>query len=55
MFKITKDDLAKKTDAQLTALFQQATLGLSAAKCNLAAVQSLLTMIRTERASRPSP
>ncbi|GAD51077.1 hypothetical protein NT2_16_00130 [Caenibius tardaugens NBRC 16725] len=56
MFKITKADLAKKTDAQLAALFQQAALGLSAAKCNLAAAQSLLAMIRTERANRrPSP
>lgn len=56
MFKITKADLAKKSDAQLTALFRQATLGLSAAKCNLAAAQSLLAMIRAEFAKRgPSP
>ena len=56
MFKITKADLAKKSDAQLAAFFQQAALGLSAAKCNLAAAQSLLAMIRAERASRrPSP
>jgi hypothetical protein len=52
MFKINKSDLAKKTDAQLTALFQQATIGLSAAKSDLAAAQSLLAMIRIERASR---
>lgn len=32
MFKMTKGDLAKKSDAQLAALFQQATFGLSAAK-----------------------
>lgn len=56
MFKMTKGDLAKKSDAQLAALFQQATLGLSAAKSDLATVQSLLAMIQAERASRrPTP
>jgi len=56
MFKMTKGDLAKKSDAQLAALFQQATLGLSAAKTDLASAQSLLAMIHAERANRrPSP
>lgn len=56
MFKMTKGDLAQKTDAQLAALFQQATIGLSAVKSDLATAQSLLAMIRTERANRrPSP
>ena len=52
MFKMTKGDLAQKSDAQLAALFQQATLGLSAAKSDLATAQSLLAMIATERANR---
>lgn len=52
MFKSTKGDLAKKSDAQLAALFQQATLGLSAAKSKLASAQSQLAIIRAELASR---
>lgn len=56
MFKMTKDDLAKKTDAQLAALFQQASVGLAAAKLDVASAQSHLAMIRAEIASRvPSP
>jgi hypothetical protein len=55
MFKMTKGDLAKKSDAQLAALFQQATLSLSAAKSDLASAQSLLAIIRTERANRRTP
>lgn len=53
MFKITKHDLAKKTDAQLAALFQEASHGLAANKGPvLAAAQSLLAMIRAEIARR---
>ena len=52
MFKITKDDLSKKTDAQLAALFQEASHGLVAKGPTLAVVQSLLAMIRTEIARR---
>lgn len=52
MFKITKNDLTKKTDAQLAALFQQAVIGLSVAKSDRAAAQTLLAMIRAERANR---
>lgn len=56
MFKMTKGDLAQKSDAQLAALFQQATLGLSAVKSDLATAQLLLAMIAAERANRrPSP
>jgi len=56
MFKMTKGDLAQKSDAQLAALFQQATLGLSAAKSDLASAQSLLAMIRNELGRRgPAP
>ncbi|WP_288804734.1 hypothetical protein [uncultured Novosphingobium sp.] len=52
MFKMTKDDLAKKTDAQLTALFQEASKGLIATKSGLASAQSLLAMISAEIARR---
>lgn len=56
MLKMTKGDLAQKSDKQLAALFLQVTLGLSAAKSDLASAQSSLAMIRTERANRrPSP
>lgn len=52
MFKITKDDLAKKTDAQLTALFQEVSEGLIVTKPFIASAQSLLAMIRAEFAKR---
>lgn len=52
MFKMTKDDLAKKTDAQLTALFQETSKGLIATKSGLASAQSLLVMISAEIARR---
>ena len=52
MFKMTKDDLSKKTDAQLTALFQEASRVLAASDPDLASTQSLLTMIRAEIAKR---
>jgi len=56
MFKITKADLAKKTDAQLAALFQQATGGLTATGSDLATAQSALAIIRAEIAARgPAP
>lgn len=56
MFKITKSDLAKNTDAQLAALFQEASIGLAAAKPDLALTQSLIAMIVAERACRgPAP
>lgn len=52
MFKITKDDLAKKTNAQLAALFQEVSLGLSVASSIIASAQSALALIRTELAAR---
>lgn len=56
MFKITKDDLAKKTDAQLAALFQEVSLGLSVAGSIIASTQSALALIRAEIARRgPRP
>ena len=56
MFKITKTDLAKKTNAQLAALFQEASKGLTAAKSDIASAQALLALIRAEIAKRgPSP
>lgn len=48
MFKMTKEDLAKKTNAQLAALFQEASKGLIATKPEIASAQSLLAMIRAE-------
>jgi hypothetical protein len=56
MFKMTKGDLAAKSNAQLFALFQEASKGLIAAKTELASAQSLLAMIRDELARRgPAP
>lgn len=52
MFKITKDDLAKKTDAQLTALFQEVSKGLTAKGPDLPAAQSLVRTICSELARR---
>lgn len=56
MFKITKDDLTKKTDAHLAVLFQEASKGLAGKGPALAQAQSLLAMIRAENARRgPRP
>ncbi len=56
MFKLTKGDLATKTNAQLFALFQEASKGLIATNPDLASAQSLLAMIRAEIAKRgPTP
>lgn len=52
MFNITKDDLAKKSDVQLTALFQQASQRLQPNGSALPQAQSLLAMIRAEIAKR---
>jgi hypothetical protein len=52
MFKMTKGDLAKKSNAQLAALFQQASKGLTTAQSDLSWAQSLVAMIRAEIASR---
>jgi hypothetical protein len=56
MFKINKNDLAKKTDAQLAALFQEVAKGINPSSPNRPAAQSLLAMIAAERAKRgPQP
>ncbi len=52
MFKVTKDDLAKKTDAQLAALFQEASKGLANGKPDLSSTHSLVVLIRAEIARR---
>lgn len=56
MFKMTKGDLASKSNSQLAALFQEASKSLIATQADLASAQSLLAMIRAEIAKRgPSP
>jgi hypothetical protein len=56
MFKMTSHDLAKKSDAQLSALFQEVSIGLVASKAQVALAQSLLAMINSERSKRsPAP
>lgn len=56
MLKLTRDDLHRKTDAQLAALFQEASKGLASGKPDLASAQSLVAMIRAEIAGRgPRP
>jgi hypothetical protein len=56
MYKMTKGDLAAKSNAQLFALFQEASKGLIAATSDIGSAQSLLAMIRAEIAKRgPSP
>lgn len=56
MFNITKDDLTKKSDVQLTALFQQASQRLQPNESDLPQVQLLLALIRAEIAKRgPRP
>lgn len=52
MFKITKGDLAAKSDSQLSAIFQEATESLIAANSEIATLQSLLAKIRAEIAKR---
>lgn len=52
MFKMTSNDLARKTDAQLSALFQMAAKSFGRSSTDTASAQSLLTMIRAEIARR---
>lgn len=52
MFIITKDDLARKTDVQLAALFQEVSKGLSTTRPGTASAQSLAVMILAEIARR---
>jgi hypothetical protein len=51
MFKINKADLAKKTDSQFAALFQDASKALGTEATRNSA-QTLLFMIRAEPARR---
>lgn len=56
MFKLNKDNLVKKTGAQLAALFQEVVKGITPASPDRPAAQSLLAMIAAERAKRgPCP
>lgn len=55
MFKMTKGDLAGKSNAQLCALFQEASKGVIADRSDIASTQSLLAMIRAEIAKRGPP
>jgi hypothetical protein len=56
IIKITRSDLARKSRTQLAALFQQASLAVSASQINLNAAQSALAMIDQELAHRgPAP
>jgi len=56
MFKVTKDDLARRTNAQLLGLFNQVSLGLRVLNANRSLAQSLLVMIQQEIAKRgPAP
>jgi hypothetical protein len=56
MNTFTPNNLANKTDRQLTAMFQEASQGLSATGADLAAAQKRVAMIRLELARRvPAP
>lgn len=56
MLNLTNADLAKKTDAQLAALFQQATRDLTDARKSTAQAHSHVAVIRAEMARRgPAP
>jgi hypothetical protein len=48
MFKMTKGDLAAKSDSQLSAIFREANKNLIAAGSEIATLQSLLAKIRAE-------
>jgi hypothetical protein len=59
MFKMTRNDLARKSPAQLSALFNEVNQSLGSSPDpgpERARVQSLLAMIRAEQARRdPAP
>ncbi|WAC47570.1 hypothetical protein OVA03_12775 [Asticcacaulis sp. SL142] len=52
MFHITRDDLAKKSDAQLKSLFNQAVQAKPSARRAFAQVSFALRLIRDEIARR---
>jgi hypothetical protein len=56
IIKLNRADLARKSRSQLAALFQQASLAVSASQSDLNAAQSALTIIAQELARRdPAP
>ncbi len=59
MFKMTRNDLARKSPAQLSALFNEVNQALGSSpdpSPERARIQSLLVMIRAEQARRdPAP
>jgi hypothetical protein len=56
IIKLTRSDLARKSRSQLAALFQHASLAVSASQSDLNAAQSALAMIDQELARRgPAP
>ena len=55
MFKITKGDLAAKSDSQLSDIFQEAARNLIAASSEIATLQSLLAKLHSEIAKRRKP
>lgn len=56
MFNITKDDLARKSNAQLAALFQEVAKSIAPASPDRHTAQALLARIAAERAKRgPRP
>lgn len=52
MFKLTENDLAGKSDAQLAALFNQASAHIAPRDPHRHAAQLLQAMIRVEKARR---
>jgi hypothetical protein len=52
IIKLTRSDLARKSRSQLAALFQQASLAVSASQNDLNVAQSALAMIDQELARR---
>jgi hypothetical protein len=56
IIKLTRSDLARKSRSQLAALFQQASVKVSASQRDLNAAQTALAMIDQELACRgPAP
>ncbi len=56
IIKLTRSDLARKSRSQLVALFQQASLAVSASQIDLNAAKSALAIIDQELARRgPAP
>jgi hypothetical protein len=55
-FNLNRNDLATKSTAQLSALFQDASRAITASNAKIASAQSLLAMITQELGRRgPAP